>query len=284
LLLHPVLTFKHPFNLLYFNGGETGVVLGSILAVVYILRAATNRELDRGKLFYCGFLGLALFFGLYYGAHFIATTLLLDGLISLFFAALSVYFYREGSFHTKKAVISLLFTALFFSVLTNSPLGKEEDTPAVAETVATGLQPGNRAPDFELETLNGDTIRLSELKGKVVLVNLWATWCPPCRAEMPEMVRFYKDHSSDRMELLAVNLTTSDSVQEAKKFSEEFKLPFPVLLDKEGKVGDTYKTVTIPTTFIINPDGIIEKKHIGPMSYEMMEEFVKEAHNSSRSE
>jgi peroxiredoxin len=275
--LHPLLTIKHPLNLLYFNGGETGSVLGSIAAALYLLRSANKRDLDRGRLFYGGILGLTLFFTFYYGVHFAATVLTEDGLISLFFAILSVYLYTKGAFQLKKAVVSLLVTALFFSILTNTPLGDKKEEAPTMETAVTGLQPGNRAPDFTLETVEGEKVKLSDLKGKVVLVNLWATWCPPCRAEMPEMVRFYKDHSSKKMELLAVNLTSSDSVEDAKKFAKEYKLPFPVLLDKDGTVGDTYRTVTIPTTFVIGPDGIIKQKHVGPMSYDMMADFVKNA-------
>lgn len=276
-LFHPVLTFKHPFNLLYFNGGETGIVLGIIAAVLYLLRAAGKRELDRNRIFYSGILGLTIFFAVYYSAHFASETAAADGLISLFFTILSFYLYTYGSFQLKKTVLSMLVTALFFSVINNTPLGgKKEDTAAV-ETVATGIKPGNKAPDFDLKTIDGETMRLSDLKGNVVFINLWATWCPPCRAEMPEMVRYYNEHSSEKIEILAVNLTDSDSEKEVKQFADDYKINFPILLDTEGKVGDLYKTVSIPTTFIVDKKGIIREKHIGPMSYEMMEEFVKAA-------
>ena len=276
-VLHPILTVKQPFNLLYFNGGETGLVLGIISSLLYLLWTSGKRELDRGRVFYAGILGLTLFFTFYYGAQYISAALLADGLISLFFALLSIYLYTLGSFELRKTVLSMLVTALFFSALTNSPLGGKKDDAKAVAAVASGIKPGNRAPDFELKTIEGDTIKLSDLRGKVVFVNLWATWCPPCRAEMPEMVRYYKDHSSKDIEVLAVNLTDSDSEKEVKKFAQDFNLNFPVLLDPEGKVGDTYKTVTIPTTYIIDKKGIIKQKHIGPMSYEMMEDFYQAA-------
>ncbi|MBY6036859.1 TlpA family protein disulfide reductase [Fictibacillus nanhaiensis] len=276
-LLHPLLTLKQPLNLLYFNGGETGVVLGILFAVLYLLWSAGKRELERSRIFYSGILALTLFFAVYYGAHFAVDTLAFDGLISLFFTVLAVYLYTAGSFQLKKTVLSMLVTALFFSILTNSPLGTGKKDAASVETAASGLKPGNKAPDFELKTIDGETIRLSDLKGKVVFVNLWATWCPPCRAEMPEMVRYYNEHSSEKIEVLAVNLTQSDSEKEVKEFAETYRLPFPVLLDSEGTVANTYKTVTIPTTFIVDAKGIIKQKHIGPMSYEMMVDFVKAA-------
>lgn len=276
-VLHPILTVKQPFNLLYFNGGETGLVLGIIFSLLYLLWTSGKRELDRSRVFYAGILGLTLFFTFYYGAQYISAALLADGLISLFFALLSIYLYTLGSFELRKTVLSMLVTAFFFSALTNSPLGSEKEDAKAVATVASGIKPGNRAPEFELKTIEGDTIKLSDLRGKVVFVNLWATWCPPCRAEMPEMVRYYKDHSSKDIEVLGVNLTDSDSEKEVKKFAHDFNLNFPVLLDPEGKVGDTYKTVTIPTTFIIDKKGIIKQKHIGPMNYEMMEDFYQAA-------
>lgn len=272
-VLHPLLIIKQPFNILYFNGGETGLVLGIIVSVVYLLWTSGKMELDRSRVFYTGILAITIFFSFYYGAHYAATKLLADGLISVFFAILSIYLYTAGSFELRKTVLSMLVTALFFSVLNNSPLGGDEEE--AVSTAASGIKNGNAAPDFELTTIAGDKVRLSDLKGKVVFVNLWATWCPPCRAEMPEMVRFYKDYSSKNIEVLAVNLTDSDSEKEVKKFAKEYKLNFPVLLDPDGKVGNTYKTVTIPTTFIIDKKGIIKQKHIGPMSYEMMEDFYQ---------
>jgi peroxiredoxin len=276
-VLNPHLIVKQPLNLIYFNGGNTGLVLGIIISALYLLWASGKRDLDRSRVFYGGILGLSFFFTIYYGAHFIATTLMVDGLISLFFSVISVYLYTYGSYDLKKSVVSMLVTALFFSFLTNAQLGEKKEEAEAAATAVSGIKQGNRAPDFGLQTIEGDRIKLSDLKGKVVFVNLWATWCPPCRAEMPEMVRFYKDYSSKNVEVLAVNLTDSDSEKEVKRFAKAFKLNFPVLLDPEGKVGNTYKTVTIPTTFIIDKKGIIRQKHIGPMSYEMMEDFFKSA-------
>jgi peroxiredoxin len=276
-LLHPLLIFKQPFNLLYFNGGETGVAVGSIVAFLYLLWTSTKRNLEKSHLFYCCALALTLFFAVYYGAQFVSETLRADGLIFLFFIVLSFYLYTVGAFQPKKTLISILVTALFFAVLTNGPFSDEKNNQAAVVSLASGLKPGNQATDFKLQSLDGKTIMLSDLKGKVVLLNFWATWCTPCRAEMPEMVRFYNEHSSEKMEILAVNLTDSDTVYDVKKFAGQYKLPFPVLLDSAGTTGNIYKTVTIPTTFVIDAKGTITQKHIGPMSYDMMADFVKAA-------
>jgi peroxiredoxin len=275
-LLHPLLIIKQPLQLLYFNGGETGVVLGSITAVLYLLWTAGKRDLDRGKIFYCVILGLTVFFTVYYGAHYASDLILVDGLIALFFLLLSFYLYTAGAFQAKKTAVSILVTALFFAVVTNGPIAFKKEAAAI-ETSGSGLMTGKKAPDFELQTIDGKSMKLSDLKGKIVLVNFWATWCPPCKAEMPEMVRFYNEHSSEKIEFLAVNLTDSDSVSDVKKFAKEYKLSFPVLLDSAGTIGNTYKTVSIPTTFVVNAKGIITEKHIGPMSYDMMADFVKSA-------
>ncbi len=140
--------------------------------------------------------------------------------------------------------------------------------------VDTGPRKGEVAPDFKLTTLTGDTLSLSDLRGKKVILNMWATWCPPCRAEMPDMQRFFEDHG-DTVEIVAVNLTQSElSRENVDQFVEEFELTFPVVLDENSEVAKMYYAVTIPTSYVIDSKGIIQNKIIGPMSYEWMETAV----------
>jgi peroxiredoxin len=141
--------------------------------------------------------------------------------------------------------------------------------------LTVGLEEGNLAPDFQLTTLDGTIVKLSDQKGKKIFLNFWASWCPPCKAEMPNMEKFYQGLNNDSVEILAVNLTTEEKNRDdVSKFVNDHGITFPILLDDKGKVGDTYQAITIPTTYVIDTNGIIRKKVIGPLSEEMMEKFI----------
>ncbi|MFJ7975208.1 TlpA disulfide reductase family protein [Peribacillus sp. JNUCC 23] len=130
---------------------------------------------------------------------------------------------------------------------------------------------GKPAPNFELTTLSGEQIKLSDYRGKVVILNLWATWCPPCKAEMPEMQSFYEKSRNSDITLLSVNLTAQEKNEKAvADFVANYQLTFPILLDKTDTVGKLYKTISIPTSYIIDREGIIREKVIGPMDEEKM--------------
>jgi len=138
-----------------------------------------------------------------------------------------------------------------------------------------GINQGDIAPDFELNTLDGDSFKLSDFRGQKVIVNMWATWCPPCRAEMPDMQKFYEKHKDENTTVIAINMTTSEkSVDSIPKFLNEFGITFPVLLDEQNKVGDIYQVYALPTSFIIDSKGVIQQKVTGPMNHEMMEKMV----------
>ncbi|MFC1997020.1 peroxiredoxin family protein [Chloroflexota bacterium] len=123
------------------------------------------------------------------------------------------------------------------------------------------------APDFKLNTLDGDSITLSDLRGKAVLVNFWATWCPPCRSEMPAMQQVFDDYGPDELVILAVNSSYQDQSDDVDTFVFERGLTFPVLLDTTGEISDQYQVNSLPTTFFIDPEGIIKEIVIGgPMS------------------
>ncbi|PPA69457.1 peroxiredoxin family protein [Jeotgalibacillus proteolyticus] len=140
------------------------------------------------------------------------------------------------------------------------------------------LKEGQRAPDFETTTADGETVSLSDYEGKKVILNFWATWCPPCIEEMPHMQKYYEENAEDQnTEILAVNLTTRDNgADRVRSFVEDYELTFPVLLDESGSLGDQFYAFTIPTTYILNEEGIITKKLMGPMNQEMMIELMEE--------
>jgi peroxiredoxin len=119
---------------------------------------------------------------------------------------------------------------------------------------------GAPAPDFELNNLANEAIRLSNLQGKIVVINFWATWCEPCKVEMPFFEQLYGS-SKNQLEILAVNF--DEPPQQVKQFSEEFQLSFPVLLDPGGNVQELYRVRGYPTTFILDEEGIVRFHHIG---------------------
>ena len=130
-----------------------------------------------------------------------------------------------------------------------------------------GIEIGKSAPDFTLTKLDGTNVKLSDLKGKKVILNFWATWCGPCQQEMPDMEAFYKEHK-ENVEILAVNYTPSEKVGEEKvsNFAKEKGITFPILLDKNIDVTTAYKVITIPTSYFIDTKGVIQDKFIGPMT------------------
>ncbi|NBJ69907.1 MULTISPECIES: TlpA disulfide reductase family protein [Clostridia] len=134
---------------------------------------------------------------------------------------------------------------------------------------------GDMAPDFELNTLSGEKLQLSKLRGKKVILNFWATWCPPCREEMPEMQRFYDDFN-DEVEMVAVNLTELENKKEnVAEYIEKYQYTYPIPLDTKAKVRSAYKIIAVPTTYFINQQGKITKIHPGPMDYDLMKEAIE---------
>ncbi|WP_404349478.1 redoxin domain-containing protein [Sutcliffiella horikoshii] len=157
------------------------------------------------------------------------------------------------------------------SEATSVDITKDESIPGVD---LGEVQEGNQAPDFTLTTLDGEELKLSDYRGKKVILNFWATWCPPCKAEMPHMQSFYEENHEE-VEVIAVNLTNMDKGEEAiNSFVEDYELTFAIPLDEAGDIGMQYQAFTIPTSYAIDKNGIIQKKIIGPMDEAMMKSIV----------
>jgi len=151
---------------------------------------------------------------------------------------------------------------------------KENNQEQTGEKVI-GIDQGNLAPDFTLQTLQGESMTLSDYRGKNVIINFWATWCPPCRAEMPHMQRYYDEHKDDDFTILAVNMTTTESHQsDVQPFIDELAITFPVLLDVDNDVTDTYQVMAYPTSYFVDKNGVIQYKILGAMNEEMMEKQI----------
>jgi peroxiredoxin len=122
------------------------------------------------------------------------------------------------------------------------------------------------APDFTLPDLDGKMVSLADYRGKVVLLNIWATWCPPCVEEMPSMEKLYQELKDEGFEILAVSVDASGA-EAVTPFMKKHKLSFPALTDTEGAVKDLYQATGVPESFIIDKDGIIVEKIIGPRNW-----------------
>ena len=128
------------------------------------------------------------------------------------------------------------------------------------------LQVGKTAPDFNLPGIDGKTIRLSDYRGKVVLVNIWATWCRPCVAEMPSMETLYQRLKGQAFEILAVSIDTEGS-KVVVPFMEKHGLTFPALIDPQGITKAAYNLTGVPESFIINQKGLLAQKIVGPLDW-----------------
>jgi peroxiredoxin len=137
-------------------------------------------------------------------------------------------------------------------------------------------QAGFLAPDFSLTTLDGQTLTLSDLRGQVVLVNIWATWCPPCRAEMPAIEATYRAYKDQGFVVLAVNSTSQDQQANIQPFMDEYGLTFPVPLDLDGTTTRAYRISSLPSSFFIGRDGVIRDVVIGgPMAEALLRSRIQ---------
>jgi peroxiredoxin len=151
-------------------------------------------------------------------------------------------------------LVLLLFSSLLATVCACSKGG-----PAPRE--------GSIAPDFSLKDLSGKTVHLSELRGMVVLLNFWATWCPPCREEVPSLSRLNAVMPGEGFRMVAVSIDSGGS-NDVESFFRMTGYRLPALLDPDSRVGKMYGITGVPETFIIDPQGVIRKKVIGPYPWD----------------
>jgi peroxiredoxin len=141
---------------------------------------------------------------------------------------------------------------------------------------APPLRLGSEAPEFRLPILEGarpaphtaGSRALSELRGRVVFINFWATWCPPCRDEAPSLEKLYRRFRSEGLEVLAVSIDEAGAVEEVSEFREEFGLTFPILLDPERTAYGAYQVTGVPETFVVSPDGRLVEQVVGPRDWD----------------
>ncbi|MEH7387169.1 redoxin domain-containing protein, partial [Bacillus sp. JJ1521] len=197
-----------------------------------------------------------------------------------FFLLLLTFYYRgqqkKEVFHLfrKAALIVGLTGLIVWTVSSNISFATPKEKVETVEH-KIGISVGHMAPDFTLKTISGEEMKLSEFRGKKVILNFWASWCPPCKAEMPHMQEFYVENKEFNAVLLSVNLTTAEKKRsDVAKFVDEYELTFPVMLDEQGEIGQIYQAYAIPTSYLIDSKGIIRKKIVGPMDKEMMNGLI----------
>jgi DsbE subfamily thiol:disulfide oxidoreductase len=130
------------------------------------------------------------------------------------------------------------------------------------------VEVGNPAPDFRLATPDGSSLALSELRGKVVVLNFWATWCVPCRDEMPALENVFQKHGSRG--LVVVGIDVQESADKVLAFLPEVGVSFPILLDSDTRLATRYRATGLPATFIVDRRGVVRDIRLGPYTEEML--------------
>lgn len=141
-----------------------------------------------------------------------------------------------------------------------------------AATPGAGIGNGGPAPDFELKTIDGKSYRLSDLKGRAVMINFFATWCPPCRAEMPALQEAFAEYESQGFLVLAVNLNETSIAIRA--FQDRLGITFPVVVDKDDRVSRLYDIIPLPTSYFLDREGIVQGKWMGEIRKDQLREML----------
>ena len=174
------------------------------------------------------------------------------------------------------ALVLLLsvFGAAIWLLSTNT----KQDTTSLA----VGLNVGNIAPNFELvDVRTNQPVQLASLRGRPVLVNFWGTWCPPCRQEMPAMQGIYNKYKDD-MVMVGVSMGPRDSPELVKGFVDQANYTWTFIHDANSNIAQHYQAYSIPSSYFIDKDGVIQARHVGAMNSEMMEEYLSRTKGQAR--
>ena len=178
----------------------------------------------------------------------------------------------------KKSYTALFATVFALSMIAGCGGNERADTGTTARAQSTQTQAqgkgsglrGEAAPQFTLKNLAGEEVAV-EAKGKPYIINFWATWCPPCQAEIPDLAAFYTAHK-DTVDFYAVNL--QEDVQPVQKFMAEHKVDLPVVLDRKGDAANLYGVRAIPTTVVVDAEGRIAYRKTGGVTKEELEDVI----------
>jgi len=267
-LLDPASVIAHPLSLLFFSGGEKGIWLASASSLGFIIlrnykRAGIRRSAAAAAVWGAGMaaaallahLGLSGSAGTWDYAGFIAAVILLTLLLS----------------PSPRRAAQILGTLLVAAMVAYTALGS---------ATSRNIRSEQAAPDFELTDLSGNSVRLSDYRGKTVVMNFWATWCRVCRAEMPQVEKFYQKNKDGDIVVISVNATSQErSAAVVEKYAGEERISFPIALDPQGDVLQQYGVNAFPTTYIIDPSGKVQNRFLGALSYDDMTKAAKKANS-----
>jgi cytochrome c biogenesis protein CcmG/thiol:disulfide interchange protein DsbE len=165
-------------------------------------------------------------------------------------------------------IVVLLIAGLAWIWVNRLPAGNASAAGALPPAPAIG----HPAPDFTLTTAAGETVKLSELRGRPVVLNFWATWCPPCRSEMPEL-----QAASQRLagQIAVVGVDQAETPAQVQAFTTQSDITYPIPLDQDAEVSRLYRVRSLPTTFFIDRSGVIRQMQIGPVTEATLAQLLK---------
>jgi peroxiredoxin len=156
----------------------------------------------------------------------------------------------------------------------SAAVGAASPSETELSDLPVGLAEGQRAPDFSGTTLTGESIRLSDLRGQVVLVNIFASWCAPCRVEAPHLVEVHNNVAGDDVAFIGLNL--QERPQEVEAFKSDFNIDFPLVLNEDGSLTEIYQPIGLPTSWFIDEQGVIRYVHAGPMTSDLLQRVIED--------
>ena len=179
-------------------------------------------------------------------------------------------------------IVVLLVVALMFGlamgmlIISNNPSVFSSPSAIVPSSGSSRLRIGKPAPDFTLNTLAGTPVKLSDLRGKRVLVNFWAAWCAPCIEEIPALKAAYVELQKTNSDIVFVGIGYQDKTENLKSFVEINKLPYTIVEDSTGKTGDAYNILGMPTSFFIDSSGVLQQVETGVLTKaDVLNQFEK---------
>ena len=182
---------------------------------------------------------------------------------------------NKGWLNSRGGTIVLLILAMLGLVVVQACSSSSQTARGGQQEAVVGINVGEVAPDFTLSDLDGNGLSLSDFQGKVVFINFWATWCPPCRAEMPDIEAVYQDYKDKGVVVIGVDIRETEEL--VREFVQRGGYSWTFVLDRTGAVAANYNIQAIPSSFFIDREGVIRTVSIGAITKRAMEDNLAEA-------